>query len=424
MVSMWITIAILGLTILAFLTGKVPMSIISMGIILSLIIFKILSPQEAFSGFINTNVIMFAGMFVIGAGITKTSILQKAEETVIKYKDSPKKLMFISCLTGGLLALLTSATSAIAILLPLLVGICISIKISKKQLLFPVAAVANIAAGCTFLGVGASNMTWSSIMMKLGAKQPLTIMSFTWARLPFIIVTILYMVFIAPKLLPKVDDKADNKNDLKKQELKSTLTPMKEKLAIVIILATIVLMVLSTYIHVPIFLISTIGAVLLVVFGVLSEKEALSSIKLPTIFLFGGVLALSDALTKTGAGDMVATAITAIIGNTKNTYVIMFVFFAIPFIVTQLMSNIATIAIFVPLVVSVALKLGFDPRAAVLAVVTAGCCSFLTPLASPPQTMIMQVGNYKLWDYLKAGLPLAVIMMIMGSFVFQIIYPL
>lgn len=424
MSPMWITLIILLLTIIAFLSGKVPMSIISLGIILLLIIFKILPPERAFAGFINTNVIMFAGMFVIGAGITKTSILQKTEDMVVHYKDNPKKLMFIACLAGTLLGLLTSATSATAILLPLLVGIATSINVSKKQLLFPTAVAANIAAGCTFLGVGASNMTWSSVMMKLGAKAPLTIMSFTWARLPFIIVVILYMVFIAPKLLPKKDSISKNSEELKKQDLKSSLSPIKEKIAIAIITVTILLMVLSTYIHVPIYLISTIGAVLLVVFGVMNEREALGAIKLPTIFLFGGVLALSDALTKTGAGDMVATAITAIIGDTKNTFIIMFVFFAIPFIVTQLMSNIATIAIFVPLVTSAALKLGFDPRAAVLAVVTAGCCSFLTPLASPPQTMIMQVGGYSLWDYLKAGLPLAAIMMIMGSFVFQMIYPL
>ena len=424
MTPMWLTLVILLLTIIAFLSGKVPVSIISMGIILLLIIFKILTPAQAFGGFIDTNVIMFAGMFVIGAGITKTSILQKTENMVIRYKDSPRKLMFIACLAGALLGLLTSATSGTAILLPLLVGIAVSINVSKKQLLFPAAVCANIAAGSTFLGVGASNMTWSSVMMKLGAKTPLSMGSFTWARLPFIIVTILYMVFIAPKLLPKSYDKKVDGDDLKRQDLGSTLSPFKEKIAIIIIISTILLMILSTYIHVPIYLISTIGAVLLVVFGVMNEREALGAIKLPTIFLFGGVLALSDALTKTGAGDLVASAITSIIGDTKNTLIIMFVFFTIPFIVTQLMSNIATIAIFVPLVTSAALKLGFDPRAAVLAVVTAGCCSFLTPLASPPQTMIMQVGGYKLWDYLKAGLPLAVIMMLMGSFIFQMIYPL
>lgn len=183
-------------------------------------------------------------------------------------------------------------------------------------------------------------------------------------------------------------------------------------------------MILSNIIHVPIYLISTIGAVCLVIFGILSEKEALASINLPTIFLFGGVLALSDALQVTGAGDLVAGIITSVVGKGSNPFLVMGIFFAVPFIVTQFMSNLATVAIFVPLVASTALKMGFDPRAAVLAVITAACCSFLTPLASPPQAMIMEPGGYKLIDYLKSGWPLALIFIIIGSFWFQIIYPL
>lgn len=70
-----ITLIILGCTIIAFMSGKVPFSIISTGIIISLIVTKVLEPKAAFSGFINTNVVMFTAMFVVGAGLIKTSIL-------------------------------------------------------------------------------------------------------------------------------------------------------------------------------------------------------------------------------------------------------------------------------------------------------------------------------------------------------------
>lgn len=418
-----ITLIILLLTIIAFLSGKVPMSIVSMGIILALIIFKILPVQRAFSGFININVIMFAGMFVIGAGITKTSILEKVQHLVVRFKDKPKELMLISCVVAAILGLLTSGTSATAILLPLLIGISTSIGLSRSKILYPVAVVTNVAAASTFLGIGSSNMAWSSIMMKLGAKHPLDLMSFTWARLPFLIIAILYMALIAPKFLPNRDNSTFH-DSFQNKDLHTKLSPIKEKIAIVIILATIILMILSNIIHVPIYLISTIGAVCLVIFGILSEKEALASINLPTIFLFGGVLALSDALQVTGAGDLVAGIITSVVGKGSNPFLVMGIFFAVPFIVTQFMSNLATVAIFVPLVASTALKMGFDPRAAVLAVITAACCSFLTPLASPPQAMIMEPGGYKLIDYLKSGWPLALIFIIIGSFWFQIIYSL
>ena len=79
------------------------------------------------------------------------------------------------------------------------------------------------------------------------------------------------------------------------------LSPFKSKLAVVIILATILLMLLENVIGIKMYLTACLGAVALVLSGVLSEKEALNSIHQPTIFLFAGVLALSDAIQTTGA---------------------------------------------------------------------------------------------------------------------------
>ena len=99
------------------------------------------------------------------------------------------------------------------------------------------------------------------------------------------------------------------------------------------------------------YLTASLGAVLLVLTGILSEKEALASIHQPTVFLFAGVLALSDAIAATGAGDVVAEWMLRLLGNTTNPYFIMAVFFIIPLILTQVMSNLATVTIFIPLVI-------------------------------------------------------------------------
>ena len=84
MTPLQITLLILLVTIIAFATGKIPFSVISSGIILALIITKVRTPAEAFSGFINTNVIMFVAMFVIGAGLTKTSLIDHAQNLGIR----------------------------------------------------------------------------------------------------------------------------------------------------------------------------------------------------------------------------------------------------------------------------------------------------------------------------------------------------
>lgn len=418
-----ITLLILLATIIAFMSGKIPMSVVSMGIIVALLLFKILPPKIAFSGFINTNVVMFVAMFVIGAGITKTSILDRISQLVYKYRDNQRMFLLITCIAAVLLATLTSATATMAILIPLIIGIVDKLGMSRSKILFPVAIVANISAASTFLGIGSANMAWSSVMMKMGGHTPIHLMDFTWTRLPFLLIALLYCVFVAPKLLPDrglVGSATTKNSDKKGNDSQPKLSPFKEKLAMVIIGITIIMMILSDTFKLPIYLIAIVGALLLVICGILTEKEALGSINLPTIFLFGGVLVLSDALNKTGAGKIIAQLIIHLIGHSTNTLWIMFICFAVPFIFTQFMSNLATVAIFVPLVCSTCLQLGIDPRGAILAVVTASVCAILTPLGTPSLTMIFEPADYNIIDYIKAGTPLALILMVLSPFVFAL----
>ena len=422
MTSMHITLIILLITIIAFATGKVPFSVISSGIILALVLTGIRTPAEAFSGFINTNVIMFVAMFVIGAGLTKTKLIDHAQNLVIRYKENPRMLILLSCLAAALLACITNATATAAIMIPLLIEIANDIGTSRSKLLFPAMACANIATSMTFLGQGASNMTWNDIMIKGGAPHSFQVWDFTIARIPLLIVAIAYMVFLGHKLMPDIDNSKFDDN-IHNRENSIKLSPLKEKIALIIVLTTIILMLFENIIGIKMYLIACIGAVLLVLTGVLSEKEALGAIHQPTIFLFAGVLTLSDAIQVTGVGDLVADYMIKMAGDTTNPYVMMAVFFIIPFLLTQVMSNLATLTIFIPLVTSACLKMGIDPRAAVVGVLTASCISIMTPMAAPCQIMIMEPGGYTFKDYLKCGTPLALILAMMTIFLMPLMFP-
>ena len=422
MTPLEITLLILILTIVAFITGKIPFSVISAGIIITLIMTGVMTPVEAFSGFTNTNVVMFVAMFIIGAGLTKTSLIDKAEQLVVRYKDNPKMLIFLACIASSLLASITSATATAAIMISLLVGIANEIGTSRSKLLYPAMACANIATSMTFLGQGASNITWIDIIAKAGGPNELHIWDFTIARIPLLAVSILYMTFVGYKLMPDRDNStfADSEHTGRKA---AKLNPKKEKIAIIIILVTILAMLFESVIGIPMYLIACIGAILLVLTGILTEKEALESIHQPTIFLFAGVLTLSEAIKTTGAGEVVADWMISLIGNTTNPYLIMAVFFLIPFFLTQIMSNLATLTIFIPLVVSACMKIGIDPRAAVVGVLTASCISIMTPMAAPCQIMIIEPGGYTIKDYLKCGTPLAVILAVMTIFLMPVMFP-
>lgn len=229
-----ITLIILLCTIIAFISGRIPFSIISSGIILALIFTGVMQPAEALSGFINTNVVMFVAMFVIGAGLTKTSLLDRAQSVVVRYKDNLPVLIFFSSMVAGFLGCVTSATATAAIMIPLLVGISAEIGVSRSKLLYPTMAVANIATAMTFLGQGASNMTWSEVMVKAGGPHPFGVWDFTIARIPILIVAIAYMVFIGYRMMPDIDNSKFH-DTLQQQDVGSKLSPVKEGLALVVI---------------------------------------------------------------------------------------------------------------------------------------------------------------------------------------------
>ena len=118
----------------------------------------------------------------------------------------------------------------------------------------------------------------------------------------------------------------------------------------------------------------------MIITGVISEKQALNSIDLKTIFLFGGALSLAAALEKTGAGEMVAETVMNLLGENPSPYVLTFAVFMLCCIMTNFMSNTATTALLVPICVSIAQGMGADPRAVLMACVIGGSCAYATPI--------------------------------------------
>lgn len=418
-----IVLIILILTIIAFMSGKLPYTVISMGIIIALIETKVLTISEAFSGLTNKNVIMFAAMFVIGAGIVKSGLLDGTKDIVMRYQDRPKVVLLVLMAVAIVLSILTSAVGTMAILLPLIINIANNLNISRSKLIYPIAVVANISTACTFLGQGAANMNWSDVMINVGGQTPFTIWDFTIARIPVIITAVLYGLFFAQRFLPDIPNSSFDTVQAAEKKTQP-LDSKKQFTAKVICGLTILGMIVLDYVGlVPMYIVACIGAILLIVFGVLTEAEAIGSIHGPTMFLFIGVLPLSDALKATGAADVVANIMLKMLGSTTNPYLIMAVFFIIPLILTQVMSNIAAVAVFVPLVSSVAISIGVDPRAGVMAVLIASTTSILTPMAAAAQAMIMAPGGYTMKDYLKCGIPLVIVNSLICIFGLPMLYP-
>ncbi|MGX8703999.1 MAG: SLC13 family permease, partial [bacterium] len=144
-----------------------------------------------------------------------------------------------------------------------------------------------------------------------------------------------------------------------------------------------------------------LGAVLTVICGTLTGKEAIAALPVDIAFMLIGALAMAGAMTATGAGDVIGNALASVVGNVRNGYVLGIIFFIIPFVLTQFMQNQAVINIFAPIVILTCQAIGANPIGLLVIITAAGLTAYMTPMATSAIPIVMGVGGYDIKSLVK-----------------------
>ena len=147
--------------------------------------------------------------------------------------------------------------------------------------------------------------------------------------------------------------------------------------------------------------VASLGAIFMCAFKILSDKEAFGAVNWNVIFLTAGSLGVAEALSATGAAELVGDWMLAAMGGVSNPYAIGAIFFIVPFILTQFMSNTAVDNVFTPLAIMVCMSLEINPVGVLCILRVAGSCSYFTPMASPAIAYVMPAGGYTIKDLVK-----------------------
>ena len=332
---------------------------------------------------------------------------------------SVRQLFFAILVIVGVMSGFLSNTGTAAILIPVVIGIAAKSGYSRSRLLMPLVFAAAMGGNLSLIGAP-GNMIAQSSMEKIGLKFGF----FDYAKvgLPILVVGIIFFALFGYKFLP---DKVDTSGEGIFDETKdfSNVPKWKQTLSLIILLLTLLGMIFEDQIGIKLCVIGCVGALALIVTGVISEKDALLSIDLKTIFLFGGTLSLASALEATGAGELIADKVIGMLGDNPSPYILTFVIFMLCCIMTNFMSNTATTALMAPIGVSIAQGMGADPSAVLMACVNGGSCAFATPIGMPANTMVVTAGGYTFKDYAKAGIPMIVVATIVSMILLPIFYP-
>jgi di/tricarboxylate transporter len=125
-----------------------------------------------------------------------------------------------------------------------------------------------------------------------------------------------------------------------------------------------------------------------------------------TVILVAGMIPLSTAMIESGAAASLADNIVAAV---NGPYGLLIGLVGLTFVLGQLISNMATALIVIPIAVSAAAELDVSPKPVLMAVCVAAAAAFITPVATPANLMVMEPGGYRFGDYWKLGLPLLVL---------------
>jgi len=415
-----ITLTVFACAVVLFVSDFLPMGLVVFSVPLALYFAGIISAQEIFAPLVGPSIILVVAMCVVGAALFKTGMAAWLGKRLFRICPGERSLVFALMLFSGILSGFVSNTGTVAVLLPIVMGAAAVKKIPPSRLLIPLAYAATLGGNLSVIGSPGNLVAKETIERLSDGTLSVGFFEYAKAGLPLLLAGAAFMAFFGRKLLPARESPALAQY----HGCDSRPLTWRGWLTVALLGLTVVAMVAADAVRwlPPMHVTACVGAVLLVLCRVLTQKEAFASFDMQAVFLLSFMTPLGNALVKTGAADMIARNVVSLTGG-SGPYVLMAVLWLVTWALTQLMSNTAACALFCPIGWTVATALGADPRAVVISILVASSVGVCTPLAIPANMLIVEPGNLRFKDFFRPGLAVSAVAFAVSMVVLPLAYP-
>ncbi len=413
--------------IISFSLNKIPMALTSMIGMLALVISGCVDSKTALGNIGSSTVITMIAMFVIAAGLNRTQMVHHLSQMVYKVtKGSFTKVLAGYVLVTWMLGqFIPSITALFALVCPLVVSMCDEMNISPSKMMYSIGLTA-VAGSFTITPIGpyaASFIEDNGYLAEYGiTNYQFTMFTEMSIKVPVVIFVLIWSIFFAPRFAPDEPVLPIKATEGRKRTEREPLGPVQEVLGYAVFAVVIICLIFQSF-GLPSWVIPTVRACVLVLTGVLSEKEAIDNMGMDIVMLYVGVVTLGSAFGNTGAGELVGDAVASLLSGTHNSYVIGAIFYIAAFVMTSLLYNRAVSKILVPLVILTAMSLDCDPRGLMEMCYIGSMSSLVTPMATSVVPMMMGAGGYDQKTLLKLGWIPSIIMGVIAVGVGMTLYP-
>ena len=401
-----VTFVILGLAIICFVTEIIPLGATTICVPIALYFTGVIDSTQMVAGIVDSTVLMFLFMFIVGGCFLKSGLAKTIGEQIAKVMKTETSLMLGFMLFTCILSAFLSNTGTTVTVLPIIIGTCEAKGYNPIKHILGVGFSAQVGGMLALPGCP-PNATVKSFLEGIGTGQTFGFLEYAIVGAPVCVIMIVYYLTIGQKIIPK------NKELVKKAKMDpNAVYKAKDQIIVGIVFILVVIsMALESVTGIPLFVSAMVGAVVLMLFKVVGPEEAFEEyVDWNTIMVIAGMLPMGTALQVSGAADLIANTAMNVIGDSTSPILYSLVIFIIGAFLTQFMSNSAATALLSPIIISIAQGVGMDPKFALMTLCMSASCSFLTPMATPVNTIVMGYTGFTFNDFLKTGiLPLLII---------------
>ena len=193
---------IIGASLVLFMFEWIPADVVALGVLLTLIVTGLLTPEQAFAGFGSDTFMMILGLFILTAALTRTGVVDLAGRAILRRTgDSPNRLLVIIMLASAVLGAFMSNTASTAFFVPATLGLAYRTRVSPSRLLMPLAFASILTSSVTVVSTS-TNILVSGLMTRYG-EAPMGMFELSPVGIPVAVAGLLYMYFVGRRLIPE-----------------------------------------------------------------------------------------------------------------------------------------------------------------------------------------------------------------------------
>ncbi len=370
----------------------------------------ILEITRVYSDFGGTTVVFLVCMLIIGNGLFEVGLAEDIGKKLFKTKIMKnERLMVFACiLVAGILSGFCSNSAIFAMFAPLVAAAQLETqgKIKQKNLLMGIGMACAVGGSITLSG--STSQVVAQGLLEEGGYRAMTYFEMGKVAFPLLLICAIYMSTIGYSVGKKVLAEVDDSIDPEMLPKEGKVVPAWKKW----MTGGITLLVLAGFITGTwnIAYCALFGATVLLATKTLDWKTAFKGVDWNTVVVLGAATAMAAGLNSSGGGKLIADTILNLCGGpAASAALLISVMGLLCLVLTNIMSNTATVAMLGPIAINLALELGVEPILFLLPIAIASGCAVATPIGTPCMTQSL-VGGYKFKHYLIMGVPITILL--------------